>query len=110
MVLIDQAMAETMLQAIDLGSATPVVRVPANEPHLIGRALDDGAQAIIVPLIETADDARAAVAAGRYAPEGNRSFGPIRAGLRDGPDYFARGERGRLDHSDDRDPGRADQS
>ena len=44
--------------------------------------------AIIVPMIETADDAKAAVLASRYAPEGQRSFGPIRAGLRDGASYF----------------------
>lgn len=87
--LIDQRMALEMLQAIDLGAAAPVVRVPANEAHYIGRALDDGAAAVIVPMIESADDARNAVQAGWYAPKGNRSFGPIRAGLRDGPSYFA---------------------
>lgn len=52
-----------------------LVRVPAIEESTIGRALDIGAAGVIVPLVESAEDARRAVAATRYAPQGNRSYG-----------------------------------
>jgi 4-hydroxy-2-oxoheptanedioate aldolase len=67
------------LQAIALGSAAPVVRVPWNEPWMIGRALDAGALGVIVPMVNTAEEAARAVAACRYAPQGERSIGPIGA-------------------------------
>ena len=76
-----------MLQAITLGSATPTVRVPWNEPGIIGRVLDAGAIAVIVPMVNSAEEAAAALARGRYAPEGTRSSGPIRAAPVEGPDY-----------------------
>ncbi len=50
-------------------------------PAPIGRVLDAGADAIIVAMIESADQAAAAVAASRYPPAGARSFGPLRASL-----------------------------
>lgn len=73
--------------AIDAGATSAAaVRVEANDPTAIGRALDAGASAIIVPLVDTADDAAAAVAAVRYPPHGRRSYGPMRSMLRVGPD------------------------
>jgi 4-hydroxy-2-oxoheptanedioate aldolase len=78
-----------MLQAIGLGGSSPVVRVPWNEPGIIGRMLDAGALSVIVPMVNSPAEARAAVAACRYAPQGARSFGPIRAFLQEGPRYFA---------------------
>jgi 4-hydroxy-2-oxoheptanedioate aldolase len=76
----------TGLLAIDASNAAAgVVRVEANIAGSIGKALDAGAVAVIVPLINTADDAAAAVAAARYPPEGIRSYGPMRSGLRIGP-------------------------
>lgn len=81
--------AVEMIRAIDLAGTTPIVRVPVNEPGIIGRVLDAGALGILVPMIETADDARRAVDACLYPPQGRRSFGPVRVGLRDGPAYFA---------------------
>ncbi|HET9871918.1 MAG TPA: aldolase/citrate lyase family protein [Propionibacteriaceae bacterium] len=76
----------TGLLAIDAsGSAAGVVRVEANNATPIGKALDAGAAAVIVPLINTAGDAAAAVAATRYPPTGIRSYGPMRSGLRIGP-------------------------
>lgn len=77
-----------MLQAVNLGSATPVVRVPWNEPGIIGKSLDAGARAVIVPMVNTAEQAAAAVRACRYAPDGSRSFGPARVIRQEGPDYF----------------------
>lgn len=52
------------------------VRTPANDAAWIGYALDCGADGVIVPMIETADDAHRAAAAANYAPNGNRSWGP----------------------------------
>ena len=87
--LADYSDALAMLAAIDLGSATPVVRVPWNEQGIIGRVLDAGALGIIVPMVNSRAEAEAAVRSCRYAPVGARSVGPIRAALRDGPGYFA---------------------
>ena len=79
-----------MLQAVSQTDATPVVRVPWNDPATIMKALDFGAYAIIVPLVSTAEDAARAVAACRYPPVGNRSSGPIRAIHYGGADYQAK--------------------
>lgn len=84
----DYETALAMIRAVDLSSAVPVVRVPWNDPGIIGRVLDAGALGVIVPMIQTAEDARRAVEACRYPPAGRRSFGPVRVGLRDGPGYF----------------------
>ncbi|MBM4407739.1 MAG: aldolase [Chloroflexi bacterium] len=59
----------------------PLVRVAANDLTLIGRALDAGAAGVIVPLVNTAEEAAAAAAACRYMPHGERSFGPNRITL-----------------------------
>jgi 4-hydroxy-2-oxoheptanedioate aldolase len=66
------------IQAIGLGGAPALVRVGSDEPRLIMRALDLGAAGVVVPLVSTPGQAAAAVAATRYPPEGNRSFGPVR--------------------------------
>jgi 4-hydroxy-2-oxoheptanedioate aldolase len=74
------------LVAIDAGGcAVGLIRVEANHPAPIGRALDSGAAGVIVPLINSAEDAAAAVAAARYPPQGIRSYGPTRSALRIGP-------------------------
>src|SRR5262249_38382040 len=78
-----------MLQAISQTDTVPVVRVPWNDPAIIMRALDAGAYTIIVPLVNTADEAAAAVAACRYPPVGMRSSGPLRAALYGGANYQA---------------------
>ena len=79
-----------MLQAIGQTETSPVVRVASNDSGDIMRALDLGAYTIIVPLINTAQDAARAVAACRYPPVGNRSSGPIRAIHYGGADYQAK--------------------
>ncbi|MGW0789746.1 HpcH/HpaI aldolase family protein [Streptomyces sp. NPDC002911] len=75
------------LMATDTKGSTAVglVRVEANDPGAIGRALDAGATGVIVPLIDNAQDAADAVAAVRYPPLGKRSYGPMRSQLRIGP-------------------------
>ncbi|WEH12869.1 aldolase/citrate lyase family protein [Streptomyces sp. VNUA24] len=76
------------LMAVDTKGSTAVgiVRVEANDPAPIGRALDAGATGVIVPLVDSALDAADAVAAVRYPPLGRRSYGPMRSQLRIGPD------------------------
>ena len=81
-----------MLQAVSQTDATPVVRVPWNDPATIMKALDFGAYAIIVPLVSTAEDAARAVAACRYPPTGMGSSGPIRALHYGGADYLAKAD------------------
>ena len=82
-----------MLQAISTTDCTPVVRVPWNEPGIIGRVLDAGAMGVVIPMVNSVAEAQAAVAACRYHPDGARSFGPLRATLYGGPDYFTHANR-----------------
>ena len=77
-----------MLQAISQTDTVPVVRVAWNDPAAIMKALDLGAYGIIVPLINTAEEAAMAVAACRYPPVGMRSSGPVRAMHYGGANYF----------------------
>lgn len=84
----DYETALAMIRAIDLTPAIPIVRVPWNDPGIIGRVLDAGALGVVVPMIQTPEDARRAVDACLYPPAGRRSFGPVRVGMRDGPGYF----------------------
>jgi 4-hydroxy-2-oxoheptanedioate aldolase len=76
-----------MLQAVSTGPAVPLVRVPWREPGIIMKTLDAGAYGIICPMINSRKECEELVAACRYPPNGNRSFGPIRAFLYGGPDY-----------------------
>jgi 4-hydroxy-2-oxoheptanedioate aldolase len=74
------------LTAIDAGGrSVGMVRVAANDATPIGRALDAGAAGVIVPLVNSAEDAAKAVSASRYPPVGIRSYGPMRSMLRIGP-------------------------
>lgn len=61
-----------MLQAVASTKMVPVVRVPWNEPVVVKRVLDAGATTLLFPLVQSAADARLAVAATRYPPEGVR--------------------------------------
>jgi 4-hydroxy-2-oxoheptanedioate aldolase len=85
--VIDYQAAVTMLQAIGTTAAMPFVRVPWNEPGIIGKTLDAGAYGVVIPLVNTRAQAEAAVGACRYAPQGYRSFGPTRASFYAGGDY-----------------------
>ncbi|MDR1283660.1 MAG: hypothetical protein LBK99_23000 [Opitutaceae bacterium] len=62
------------LQAAGGRGAAIVVRVPTHDAGLIGRVLDRGADAIMAPHVENADEARALVRAMRYPPEGGRGY------------------------------------
>lgn len=91
--LIDYQVAVQMLQAISQTGTVPFVRVPWNEPGIIGKVLDAGAYGVIIPMVNSVEEARAAVAACRYFPEGARSFGPARASYYGGTDYFGGANR-----------------
>lgn len=86
--LADYSTAVSMLQAISTTDCTPIVRVPWNEPGIIGRMLDAGAMGVVIPMVNSVDEARAATQACRYHPAGFRSFGPLRATIYAGADYF----------------------
>jgi len=86
-----EAMVE-MLTAISTTPATPMVRVPWNEPGTIMKALDAGAYGIICPMVNDRQACERFVGACRYAPRGYRSSGPIRAELYGGPDYHAQAD------------------
>ncbi len=70
-----------MIQGLAITGTPAFVRVPWNQPGDIMKALDAGAQGVVVPMVNSAEEARRAVAAARYPPEGTRSWGPIRAAL-----------------------------
>jgi 4-hydroxy-2-oxoheptanedioate aldolase len=69
----------TMILVASHAGAVPIVRVPLNDPWLIQKALDLGAYGVVVPLVNSVEEAQRAAAATRYPPQGVRSFGPIRA-------------------------------
>jgi len=71
--------AQTLIQVIELGGCVPLVRVEENNPSLIKRVMDTGAYGVIVPMVNTRDDAIKAVKAVRYPPEGTRGVGLARA-------------------------------
>lgn len=75
------------LIAIEGGGATPIARVARNDYTMIGRLLDMGCMGIVVPMVHTAEDAKAAADATRFPPIGQRSCGWGRVGRND-PDYW----------------------
>lgn len=78
---LDDADVALLLRHLEHVPIATVVRLPSVDPAPIGRVLDAGADAVIIAMVESAEQATAAVAATRYAPAGVRSFGPLRAGL-----------------------------
>jgi 4-hydroxy-2-oxoheptanedioate aldolase len=74
------------LAAISTGAATPMARVARNDYTMIGRLLDEGCLGVVVPMVHTAADARAAADACRFPPRGTRSWGWGRASIY-GDDY-----------------------
>lgn len=81
------------MRAAQAGRSTVMVRVPGQDPDYLKRVLDAGAEAVMVPMVETAGQARAVVAACRYPPAGRRGYSAptVRAsGYGADPDYAAR--------------------
>jgi len=80
------------LIALEASDTHPVVRVPIGETRLIKQVLDIGAQTVLVPMVETAEQAAELVRACRYPPDGTRGVGASAArASRFGsiPDYIA---------------------
>jgi 4-hydroxy-2-oxoheptanedioate aldolase len=74
----DFASIERLVPSIVSCGAGALVRLPLGDLALGARALDVGCAAVIVPMVNTADEAKAAVAAMKYPPMGARSYGPLR--------------------------------
>lgn len=87
---------ENMVRAAECAGITPLVRVPNAEPEAILRALDCGAQGVVVPHVRDRAEAERAVAASRYFPLGCRGISGGRTtgfGTLDLPTYFERANR-----------------
>jgi 4-hydroxy-2-oxoheptanedioate aldolase len=86
------AEVQHMLMAINATNTIPLVRVPSADQVYIQNALDIGALGIMVPMVKTADEARAIVSMTRYPPEGKRGIGGLRSShyTLDNVDYFNR--------------------
>lgn len=79
--------SQTLMQAMRGDQTTPIIRVWWNDLVQIKRALDVGAYGVVVPWVNTKEEAESAVKATRYAPDGLRGCGPRRASMFD-PDYL----------------------
>lgn len=72
-------LAQQLIQVIGLCGVSPLVRVGENDPVLIKRVMDAGAHGVIVPMVNSADEARRAVSSVKYPPLGKRGVGLARA-------------------------------
>lgn len=79
-----------LLQAIAGTPMTPITRVPWNDAVMVKRVLDAGARTLMFPFVQSADEARQAVAASKYPPQGTRGMAAMSRGSRFGTvkDYF----------------------
>ena len=85
----------SQLQALNGSTSPAVVRPPVGEAWLIKQALDIGAQTILVPMVDTAEQAQALVAAVRYPPDGIRGVAALTRAAQYGrtPDYLKTANR-----------------
>jgi len=72
---VDWSRAAAIFAVIADAGCVPLVRVPEGSHHYIKRVLDAGAMGIVVPMVDTVEQARTAIAAAKYPPDGNRSAG-----------------------------------
>ena len=84
----DYSTSISMLQAISNSNALPLARVPWNEPGIVMKMLDLGAMGIIAPMINNKKECENFVSYCNYPPKGQRSFGPMRAQLNYGEEYY----------------------
>ena len=84
----DYSSSIPMIQALSESEAVPMVRVPWNEPGIIMKMLDLGVMGIICPMINNKKDCEEFVSYCYYPPNGQRSFGPMRAQMLHGIDYY----------------------
>ena len=76
---IDIATAGELIRTISLCGTTPLVRLTSNDPNQIKRVMDAGAHGIVVPMVNSAEDAKLALNSVHYAPDGQRGVGLARA-------------------------------
>lgn len=86
--LADYQTTVAMLQVLNATEIPTIVRVPWNEPAMIMRIMDAGADGIICPMVNNPAEAQTFVGATRYPPLGYRSYGPIRSNLLHGSAYY----------------------
>jgi 4-hydroxy-2-oxoheptanedioate aldolase len=77
----------TQLQAVEATPASPVVRIAWNDPVRFKRVLDLGVSGVMVPYVNSADEARRAAAAMRYPPEGVRGVARLNRACDFGPSF-----------------------
>ncbi len=89
---LDLGLTVEIMRAVEATGASPLVRVPWNDRVTIKRVLDAGARSILIPFVETVEEARAAVAAAKYAPVGQRGVAAVHraSGYGAAGDYLAR--------------------
>jgi 2-keto-3-deoxy-L-rhamnonate aldolase RhmA len=87
---LDQMEVVHLLQAIAGTSMLPITRVPWNDTVMVKRVLDAGAQTLMFPFVQTVEEAKKAVAAAKYPPQGVRGMAAMSRGSRFGTvkDYF----------------------
>jgi 2-keto-3-deoxy-L-rhamnonate aldolase RhmA len=77
--IVDLESAAGLFRAVELHGSVPVARLPKNDPVWIHRMLDAGAQGLIVPMVNSEQEAEAAVREAKYPPRGARGYGYSRA-------------------------------
>jgi 4-hydroxy-2-oxoheptanedioate aldolase len=88
---VDWSQAAMIFAAIADAGGVPLARVPKGNHDYIKRVLDAGAWGIVVPMVDTVEQAKIAIAAAKYPPTGNRSLGGGMHSLNfgtTGPEYF----------------------
>src|SRR5437588_5438319 len=93
--LVDWETATHIFASIADAGCTALARVPANRHDHIKRVLDNGAHGVVVPMVNSREEALAAVAAAKYPPVGNRSVGGSVHAMNfqaTPKDYFARAD------------------
>lgn len=71
--------AQDLIRVIELCGVTPLVRLGENNPYIIKRVMDAGSHGVIVPMVNSREDAERAVSAVKYPPKGIRGVGLARA-------------------------------
>ncbi|MBM3925953.1 MAG: 2,4-dihydroxyhept-2-ene-1,7-dioic acid aldolase [SAR202 cluster bacterium] len=87
---VSQENVVSCIQAIGNTDAVPMVRLPKNDPYYISYVLDAGAMGVIVPMVNSKDDAEKAGRSCRYAPRGIRSIAAVRPMLAYGMDDYVK--------------------
>jgi len=78
---------QRMMQSMNGSGCVPIVRPQWNDPVVMKRVLDIGAYGVLIPWVNSKEEAENAVRYCKYPPQGIRGYGPRRAGMFD-PDYF----------------------